>query len=46
MQEVGDVHPQRVGDQQKIRELWVSLSVLIPLDGPALHAGEVRQLLL
>lgn len=46
VKEVGDVHPKCVSDQQQIRVLRIPLRVLVPLDRPSLHAGEVGQLLL
>lgn len=44
--EVGDMHPERMCNQQEIRVLRVPLGALVALDRPPLHAGEVRQLLL
>jgi hypothetical protein len=40
------MNPQSMGDQKQIRELRIPLGVLVSLDRPTLHAGEVRQLLL
>jgi hypothetical protein len=45
-QEVGDVDAQSVGDEEKVRELWIPPGVFIPLDAATLHAGEVGQLFL
>jgi len=46
VEEVSHMHPQGVGDEQQVRELRIPLSVLIALDRPPFHTGEVRQLLL
>jgi hypothetical protein len=40
-QEVGDV-----GDEEKVRELWIPPGVFIPLDAATLHAGEMGQFFL
>lgn len=40
------MHMQRMRDQQQIRKPRIPLSILVPLDRPPLHAGEMRQLLL
>ena len=45
-EEGGHVHPQGVGDEQQVRVLRIPLGVLVALDRPPLHAGEVRQFLL
>lgn len=45
-QEVGDVHPQRMSNQEQVRESRIPAAVFVPLDTPAFQAGEVRELLL
>ena len=45
-EEVGDVDVERMGDEQQVRVLRISLRVLVALDAAPLHAGEVRQLFL
>ena len=39
--EVGDMHSQRVRNEEQVRELRVALGVLVALDAAAFHAGEV-----
>ena len=46
LEEVGDVHPKGVCDEQQVRVLRIPLGALIPLDAATLHAGKVSQLLL
>lgn len=45
-EEVCDVNSQSVRDEQQVRELRVPDGVLVSLDRPAFHAGEVCKLLL